>query len=235
MKQFKQEQEKKIEGWLDNLLSGLRQIMSSKLRKWCVHVTRVLVFTVRIDDSQRDKAILLIACLLRYFGNEWLFKSLQDTKSAKRRKEKASSDNINDPINKAYAVANFPALLIHLVAIEAKIMIDDINDRVIQEHNEEKTITNQQKQLRQETMVPVYFEILEAAMEYLAVNFESNGMDSEMLLKLRTTLSDMMDVVMELLKFMQGTKENLEDDMIAQACIRIVSIWMAEEGFEMPE
>lgn len=33
MKQFKQEQEKKIEGWLDNLLSGLRQIMSSKLRK----------------------------------------------------------------------------------------------------------------------------------------------------------------------------------------------------------
>ncbi|KAL7319256.1 hypothetical protein PS15m_002414 [Mucor circinelloides] len=218
MKQFKQEQEKKIEEWLDNLLSGLRQIMSSKLH-----------------DSQRDKAILLIACLLRYFGNEWLFKSLQDTKSAKRRKEKASSDNINDPINKAYAVANFPALLIHLVAIEAKIMIDDINDRVIQEHNEEKTITNQQKQLRQETMVPVYFETLEAAMEYLAVNFESNGMDSEMLLKLRTTLSDMMDVVMELLKFMQGTKENLEDDMIAQACIRIVSIWMAEEGFEMPE
>lgn len=114
-------------------------------------------------------------------------------------------------------------------------MIDDINDRVIREHNEEKTITNQQKQLRQETMVPVYFEILEAAMEYLAVNFESNGMDSEMLLKLRTTLSDMMDVVMELLKFMQGTKDNLEDDMIAQACIRIVSIWMAEEGFEMPE
>lgn len=188
-----------------------------------------------IDDSQRDKAILLIACLLRYFGNEWLFKSLQNTKSTKRRKEKASSDNASDPANKAYAEANFPALLVHLVAIEAKIMIDDINDRVIQEHNEEKTITNQQKQLRQETMVPVYFEILEAAMEYLAENFESNGMDSEMLLKLRTTLSDMMDVVMELLKFMQGTKANLEDDMIAQACIRIVSIWMAEEGFEMPE
>lgn len=194
-----------------------------------------LVLSASVDDSQRDKAILLIACLLRYFGNEWLFKSLQDTKSTKRRREKASSDSASDPLNKAYAEANFPALLIHLVAIEAKIMIDDINDRVIREHNEEKTITNQQKQLRQETMVPVYFEILEAAMEYLAVNFESNGMDSEMLLKLRTTLSDMMDVVMELLKFMQGTKDNLEDDMIAQACIRIVSIWMAEEGFEMPE
>ncbi|KAI8646435.1 Neurochondrin-domain-containing protein [Parasitella parasitica] len=218
MRQFKQEQEKKVDGWLDDLLGGLRQIMSSKLH-----------------DSQRDQAILLIACLLRYFGNEWLFKSLQDTKSSKRRKEKASSDNMNDAANKAYAAANFPALLIHLVAIEAKIMIDNINDRVIQEHNEEKTITNKQKQQRQEIMVPVYFEILEAAMEYLAANCESNGMDSEMLLKIRTTLSDMMDVVMELLKFMQGTKDDLEDHMIAQACIRIVSIWMAEEGFEMPE
>ncbi|CEP10319.1 hypothetical protein [Parasitella parasitica] len=218
MNQFKQDQEKKIEVWLDNLLGGLRQIMSSKLH-----------------DSQRDKAILLIACSLRHFGNDWLFKSLQDTRSAKRRKEKASSDNANDAANKAYAAVNFPALLIHLVAIEAKIMMDDINDRVIQEHNQEKTITNKQKQQRQEMMVPVYFEILEAAMEYLAVNCESNGMDSEMLLKIRTTLSDMMDVVMELLKSMQGTKDNLEDDMIAQACIRIVSIWMAEEGFEMPE
>jgi hypothetical protein len=43
---------------------------------------------------------------------------------------------------------------------------------------------------------------------------------------------------MELLKFMQDTSpspKDLEDDMVAQACIRLVSIWLAEEGFEMPE
>lgn len=177
--------------------------------------------------------------MLRYFGNDWLFKPLQDTKSTKRKKEKASSDNASHPTNQLFAIANFPALLIHLVAIEAKIMIDDINDRVIREHNEEKKIINVAKNLRQETMVPVYFEILEAAMEYLATNYtqdKESGMDPEMLLKIRTTLSDMMDVVMELLKFMQGTTdkpEDLDDDMIAQACIRIVSIWMAEEGFEI--
>lgn len=191
-----------------------------------------------IDDSQRDKAILLISCLLRYFGNDWLFKSLQDTKKTKRKKDKASSDNATHPTNQAYAMANFPALLIHLVSIEAKIMIDDINDRVIREHNAEHKTANP-KQKRQEIMVPVYFEILEAAMEYLATNYtedKESGMDPEMLLKIRTTLSDMMDVVMELLKFMQGTTdkpEDLDHDMIAQACIRIVSIWMAEEGFEI--
>ncbi|KAI7902432.1 Neurochondrin-domain-containing protein [Cokeromyces recurvatus] len=187
--EVKREQEKKLDNWLDNLLSGLRQILSSKLRN----------------------------CLLRYFGNDWLFKSLLDTKAAKRRKEKASSDNPNDPANKAFAVANFPALLIHLIAIESKVMIDDINERVIREHNEQKTIINEQRQKRQILMVPIYFEILEAAMEYLAINYESNGMDPEMLIKLRTTLSEIMDVVMELLKFKQGTKESLDDDLIAQA------------------
>lgn len=199
----------------------------------------MLNLTYSIEDPQRDKAILLIACLLRYFGNDWLFKSLQNTKSTKRKKEKASSDDANNAANRAFAVANFPALLIHLVAIEAKIMIDDINDRVIKEHNEEKKIINETRQQRQEVMIPVYFEILEAAMEYLASNYvedRESGMDPEMLIKIRTTLSDLMDVVMELLKFMQGTAdkpEDLDDDMIAQACIRIVSIWMAEEGFEI--
>ncbi|KAI9485846.1 MAG: Neurochondrin-domain-containing protein [Benjaminiella poitrasii] len=200
MKQVKQEQEKKIDGWLDNLLGGLRQILSN-----------------RLPDEQRDKAIILIGCLLRYFGNDWLFKTLLETKAAKRKKEKSSSDNPNDPANKAFSIASFPALLIHLIAIESKVMIDDINDRVIREHSEQKTIINEQRQKRQNFMVPIYFEILEAAMEYLAIHYESNGMDPEMLIKIRTSLSDIMDVVMELLKFKQDTKENLDDDLIAQA------------------
>jgi hypothetical protein len=178
---------------------------------------------------------VLISCLLRYFGNDWLFKSLLNTKSCKRKKEKSSSDSNNQ----AFAIANFPALLIHLVAIEAKIMIDDINDRVMKEHNEEKKITNVQKDKRQELMVPIYFEIIEAAMEFLASNYTEDKeslMDPEMLIKLRTTLSDLMDVVMELLKFLQSTAnkpQDLDEDLIAQACIRIISIWMAEEGFEI--
>lgn len=34
MKQVKVESEKKMDQWLDNLLGGLRQILSSKLRKY---------------------------------------------------------------------------------------------------------------------------------------------------------------------------------------------------------
>ncbi|OBZ80271.1 hypothetical protein A0J61_11681, partial [Choanephora cucurbitarum] len=182
-------------------------------------------------DEQRDKVFTLVACLLRYFGNDWLFRSLQDTKSAKRKKEKATTEH--GPAHEAFTMANFPALLVHLVSIEAKIMLDEINDRLTQEASEGKTIVSS-KQARQEAMIPMYFEILEASLEYLSFHCESDKMDPEMLLKLRTTLSDFMDVVIELLKLMQDTKGDLEDDLIAQACIRLVSLWMAEEGYEMP-
>lgn len=141
--------------------------------------------------------------------------------------------------SEAYQKASFPALLIHLVAIEAKIMLDDISEHTLREHNEEKTIINASRRERQEKMLPEYFDILENAMEYLATQDEdSNLMDPEMLLKIRTTLSDVMEVVMELLRFKQGMvdrPEDLDQDMIAQACMRIVSIWMAEEGFEIGE
>ncbi|RCH91979.1 hypothetical protein CU098_008382 [Rhizopus stolonifer] len=216
MQQVKKEQANKLDGWLDTCLHGLRQLLTSKLR-----------------DEQRDQAFTLIACLLRHFGHHWLFKSLQDTKLARRKKEKATTDH--SPAHQQFAIAHFPALLIHLVSIETKVMLDDINDRLNRELNEEKTIVNKTRQARQEAMIPMYFEILEAALEYLSFHYESTGMDADMLLKLRNTLSDVMDVVMELLKFMQDTRDDLEQDMIAQACIRLVSIWMAEEGYEMPE
>jgi hypothetical protein len=179
----------------------------------------------------------LIGCSLRSFGPQWLFGSLAQTKSAKRKKEKAAVDD--KKASEAYQKASFPALLIHLVAIEAKIMLDDISEHTLREHNEEKTIINVSRRERQEKMLPEYFDILENAMEYLATQDEdSNLMDPEMLLKIRTTLSDVMEVVMELLRFKQGMvdrPEDLDQDMIAQACMRIVSIWMAEEGFEIGE
>ncbi|KAI8878581.1 hypothetical protein K501DRAFT_228166 [Backusella circina FSU 941] len=220
MQKVKAESEKVYTKWLKNILNGVRDILSSK-----------------VNDLQRDRAILLISCLLRYFGNDWLFSSLEKTRMTKRRKENEPEDR---EINKANSVAHFPALLIHLVAIEAKVMMDEINDRIHKEVNEDKKITSS-KEARQQLMIPVYFEILEAAMEYLATHYDEDkesGMDPEMLLKIRTTMSEVMDVVMELLKFMQDTSASaseLDDDMVAQACIRLVSIWLAEEGFEMPE
>lgn len=114
-------------------------------------------------------------------------------------------------------------------------MLDDIEDRYSREYNEEKTIVHKEKQQRQEIMIPIYFEIIESAMEFLAVNAESDGMDSEMLLKIRNTLSELMDVVTILITLIQDTKRDIDTDLIAQACIRVVSIWMAEEGLEMPE
>ncbi|CAO3699473.1 unnamed protein product [Rhizopus stolonifer] len=211
--------ESKLPAWLDQLLAGLRQILTSK-----------------INDKQRDEAILLIGFSLRCFGNQWLFSSLAHTKSAKRRKEKAPVDDKKTA--EAYQRANFPALLIHLISIEAKIMLDDISEHTLREHNEEKKIVNKTRHARQERMLPEYFDILENAMEYLATQEDSTEMDPEMLLKIRTTLSDVMDVVMELLRFKQGMvdrPEDLDKDIIAQACIRIVSIWMAEEGYEIGE
>ena len=190
------------------------------------------------DDEQRDKAIILIGCSLRLFGNQWLFGSLLHTRSASRKKEKAPAGD--KKADEAYQKANFPALLVHLVAIEAKIMLDDINDHTLREHNEEKKIINVTRQQRQERMLPEYFNILEGAIEFLSSQEDEqfHGMDVEMLLKIRKTLSEVMDVVIELLRFKQGMAERPEDldqDMIAQACMRIVSLWMAEQGYEIQE
>lgn len=238
--------ESKLPAWLDHLLAGLRQILTSKISKslkiiysfflLLFYSCSLLFFHLLVDDKQRDEVILLIGFSLRCFGNQWLFSSLAHTKSAKRRKEKAPVDDKKTA--EAYQRANFPALLIHLISIEAKIMLDDISEHTLREHNEEKKIVNKTQRARQERMLPEYFDILENAMEYLATQEDSTEMDPEMLLKIRTTLSDVMDVVMELLRFKQGMvdrPEDLDKDIIAQACIRIVSIWMAEEGYEIGE
>ncbi|ORE05855.1 hypothetical protein BCV72DRAFT_208490 [Rhizopus microsporus var. microsporus] len=196
LKQLKSDN--RLSVWLDHLLGGLRQILTSKT----------------------NKAIILIGCSLRLFGNQWLFGSLLHTRSASRKKEKAPAGD--KKTDEAYQKANFPALLVHLVAIEAKIMLDDINDHALREHNEEKKIINVTRQQRQERMLPEYFNILESAIEFLSSQEDEqfHGMDVEMLLKIRKTLSEVMEVVMELLRFKQGMAERPEDldqDMVAQA------------------
>lgn len=118
-------------------------------------------------------------------------------------------------------------------------MLDEIHDRRMNLHNRQAVKVDEAKEKRQESMVPVYFEILEAAIRYLSLNFnedKASGMDAEVLLKIRKTLSDTMNVVMELLKFIQDTTDNddqLEKDMIAQASMRIIALYLAEEGYEL--
>ncbi|KAL1930540.1 hypothetical protein VTP01DRAFT_10702 [Rhizomucor pusillus] len=199
VKKFKEENEKKLSGWLHDLRAGLKDILSSKL-----------------GDEQRDQAMVVAACLLRYFGPDWMFSSLKHHKEDK-----------------------FPTLLVHLVAVETRVMLDEIHDRRMNLHNRQAVKVDEAKEKRQESMVPVYFEILEAAIRYLSLNFnedKASGMDAEVLLKIRKTLSDTMNVVMELLKFIQDTTDNddqLEKDMIAQASMRIIALYLAEEGYEL--
>ncbi|KAG0193794.1 hypothetical protein DFQ28_003198 [Apophysomyces sp. BC1034] len=187
------------------------------------------------SDDVRDRAMLVTSCLLRYFGTDWLFSSLQNTKQSRKRKEKQPSSRTGE----IHADAHFPALLIHLVAVETRVIIDDINDHLHEVYEGRKVdIVDEEKKLRQETILPVLFEILESAIHYLSTHYsekEESGMDPEMLLKIRTALTDTMDVVMELLQFMQTTHndDQLEDSMVAQASMRIIALWLAEEGYEL--
>ncbi|KAG0175718.1 hypothetical protein DFQ30_000047 [Apophysomyces sp. BC1015] len=218
MQKFKFEVEKLSGQWLESMRSGLRQVFSSKL-----------------GDDVRDRAMLVTSCLLRYFGTDWLFSSLQNTKQSRKRKEKQPSSRTGE----IHADAHFPALLIHLVAVETRVIIDDINDHLHEVYEGRKVdIVDEEKKLRQETILPVLFEILESAIHYLSTHYsekEESGMDPEMLLKIRTALTDTMDVVMELLQFMQTTHndDQLEDSMVAQASMRIIALWLAEEGYEL--
>ena len=182
--------------------------------------------------------MVVISCLLNYFGPDWLFSTLRKTKSEKRKSEKKPANNTDENHEKD-ADIKFPILIIHLVAVETRVMLDDIHERRLKLHNQEVVQIDTEKETRQEMMVPVCFEILEAAIQYLASNYhedQESGMDADILLKIRTVLTDTMNIVMELLKFIQDTTtsdEALEDDMIAQASMRIVALYLAEEGYEL--
>ncbi|KAI7849899.1 Neurochondrin-domain-containing protein [Circinella umbellata] len=221
MDKFKEDlSQDKIESVLKDLRSGLRQIFSSKL-----------------DIKYRDQAMVVISCLLNYFGPDWLFSTLRKTKSERRKNEKKPANDNNN--NEEEADIKFPVLIIHLVAVETRVMLDDIHERRLKLHNQEAVEVDTEKEVRQEMMVPVCFEILEAAIQYLSSNYnedQESGMDADILLKIRTVLTDTMNIVMELLKFIQDTTpsdEALEDDMIAQASMRIVALYLAEEGYEL--
>lgn len=199
--------------FLDNMRLGLRQVLGSKL-----------------GDTVRDQALVVLACLLRYFGPDWLFSWLKQTK--KTKSEPKGSD--------IYLNSNFPVLVIHLVSVESRVMLDVVQDQWVAMHDGGRIHTvDDVKESRHNTMIPVYFEILESAIEYLASQYDEDsdsGMDAEILLKIRKALTEVMDVVMEMLKFMQDTaddEQELENNMIAQASMRIIALWLAEEGFEM--
>lgn len=175
--------------------------------------------------------MVVVACLLRYFGPDWLFSSLRTKSSRRRQKEKMTAES--------EAETKFPTLVVHLVAAETRVMLDDIYDKRMNLHNQATVKVDESKEKRQQTMIPVCFEILEAAIHFLSTNYaeeRESGMDAEVLLKIRKALNDTMNVVMELLKFIQDTTDNedtLENDLIAQASMRIVAVYLAEEGYEL--
>ncbi|ORX51685.1 hypothetical protein DM01DRAFT_1408627 [Hesseltinella vesiculosa] len=199
---------------LDNLYKGLRQILASK-----------------VGDKMRDEALTVASCSLRAFGPDWLFSWLKKTSTIK------ATDNPD------YVNARFPVLLIALVSVESRVLLDQVHDQWIANHGGDGTdrviVVNQQQQERHHAMVPVYFNILEDTIEYLASQYDEEkdvGMDPDALLKIRKSLTEVMDVVMELTRFMQDTaddQQELDDNLLTQACMRIVSLWLAEEGFEL--
>ncbi|KAI8061027.1 Neurochondrin-domain-containing protein, partial [Gongronella butleri] len=202
---------------LDSLYRGLRQILASK-----------------VGDKLRDEGLTVIVCALRYFGPDWLFSWLKQTTKIKAQ---------DDP---DYANAHFPVLLISLVSVEARVLLDQVQDQWIADHGGDGTSTsvavNLQHQARHQAMIPVYFSLLEDAIEYLASQYADDDddhaidMDPAAVLKIRKALTEVMDVVMEITRFMQDTADNdqeLQANPIAQACMRILSLWLAEEGFEI--
>ncbi|ORZ01289.1 Neurochondrin-domain-containing protein [Syncephalastrum racemosum] len=213
VQKFKDENEQSVEKMLQYARSGLRQVLSNK-----------------IDENYRDRAMVVVSCLLRYFGSDWLFASLKKTKGKRKGKQQEPKVDYD---------TKFPELVVHLAAVETRVMIDDVHECRMKLHNQQAVQVDEEKDRRQETMVPVCYEILEAAMRYLSSQYEEHresGMDAEVLMKIRKTLTDTMNVVMELLKFIQDTTssdDDMENDMIAQASMRIVAVYLAEEGYEL--
>ncbi|KAI8077724.1 Neurochondrin-domain-containing protein [Halteromyces radiatus] len=211
-----------MDKFLENMRMGLRQVLGSKL-----------------GDRVRDQAMVVTSSLLRYFGPDWLFSWLKQTRKAKQEQNKGKG-KMTSGASEMYLNANFPVLLIHLVSVESRVMLDMVQDHWVAMHGGDGSgrivEVDEEKEARHSMMIPVYFEILESAIEYLADQYDEesdSGMDADVLLKIRKALTEVMDVVMELVKFMQDTANNedeLENNMIAQASMRIIALWLAEEG-----
>ncbi|RUS28706.1 Neurochondrin-domain-containing protein [Jimgerdemannia flammicorona] len=242
---IEKEEPQRMPIWTNSIRVGLRQILG--------------------NSTYRETALTLIALLLRHFGTGWLFRPITAHPPSARRIEKSPAHKTPAAADEE-ADARFSALVVQLACVETRLLLDKLQDRVegrrrVEGEREERKEGEREerkegereerkegeREEREDKMLPVCYEILEAAIRVLseamdAVEKAEEGeegsndgtFDAELLLRMQEALVETFRAVLEYLKDVQDNHADdmkaILADMTALASVRVLASWLAEEA-----
>ncbi|CAO3681775.1 unnamed protein product [Umbelopsis vinacea] len=203
--------------WIESIRSGLRQILTSKT-----------------DSDRRDHAFSLTATLLRHIGPKWLFSTLAKTAKlplmTPRQAEKRPESEKPIASNEAEIDARFPALLIQLASLEARLILDDLGDA--RRDANHKAIEPASSSDRSVSMLPMFYQIVESAIRYLTDDdLALEGTDIDLIFKIRQILTELFKAIIDFLNDVLSDSDTSDifEDIVALASVRLLAIWTEED------
>jgi hypothetical protein len=192
-----------------------------------------------IVSNLRDQAFSLTATLLRHIGPNWLFSTLEQTAVIShvtpRQAEKQPSDKLPEkPIvtKESEIDARFPALLIQLASLEARLILDDLGGRY--DAKTKNALEDAPSSDRSISMLPMFYQIVESAIRYLT-NDDLNlqGTDIDLIFKIQQILAELFKAIIDFLNDLQSKMtdngQDVFDDIVALASVRLLAIWIEED------
>ncbi|KAG2184580.1 hypothetical protein INT43_000489 [Umbelopsis isabellina] len=213
-------EQQRVNIWCENIRSGLRQILTSK--------------TV---SDRRDQAFSLIATLLRHIGPNWLFCTLGKTAAvaheAPQQLEKQPAGGAKGkPVvtEESEIDARFPALLIQLASLEARLILDELGGDP--DAGGRKTLQEAPSSDRSIAMLPMFYQIIESGIQYLtSEDLDLQGTDIDLIFKIRNILRELFKAIIDFLNDIQSkhAEQDVFENIVALASVRLLAIWTEED------
>ncbi|KAJ2962249.1 hypothetical protein NQZ79_g2665 [Umbelopsis isabellina] len=210
-------EEQRVNIWCESIRSGLRQILT-------------------ISD-RRDQAFSLTATLLRHIGPNWLFCTLGKTAAVAhetpRQLEKQPAGATKDkPVvtEESEIDARFPALLIQLASLEARLILDELGGEP--DAGRRKTLQEVPSSDRSIAMLPMFYQIIESGIQYLTSDeLDLQGTDIDLIFKIRNILREIFKAIIDFLNDIQSkqSEQDVFEDIVALASVRLLAIWTEED------
>jgi hypothetical protein len=188
-------------------------------------------------SDRRDQAFSLIATLLRHLGPNWLFSTLGKTAAiahaTPRQLEKQPAGSAKDkPVvtEESEIDARFPALLMQLASLEARLIIDDLGGEP--DAATKKTLQAAPSSDRSIAMLPMFYQIVESGIQYLTDDeLDLQDTDIDLIFKIRNILRELFKAIIDFLNDVQSkqAEQDIFEDIVVLASVRLLAIWTEED------
>lgn len=126
--------------------------------------------------------------------------------------------------------ARFPALLIQLASLEARLILDELGGEP--DTGARKTLQEAPSSDRSIAMLPMFYQIIESGIHYLtSEDLDLQGTDIDLIFKIRNILRELFKAIIDYLNDIQSkqTVHEVFEDIIALASVRLLAIWTEED------